>query len=674
MDIDLTGAGLRLVGSGGRVELGPALPAVVVRTGGRSRTWRPTELVLDADRGVLRADGGPGGLRLELDVRHAADAADQVEVVATLTNDGHSPVQVERLTALSTDQLRVGERSARWRTYRNGYQSWAGTRTIGTDERDADVVSPLVRLSTTDARHPSPTGVGHVRSDSLTAIAEPHSGDALGLAVTELAAAFAFVELVAPAGVVERLEVWSDLDGVPLAPGESVRCPVRIAAARGRGAGERALRAVAGASGRAMHARATDRPHPGGWCSWYYYFTDVTQADVRENLDVLAADGRNGPTYACEYVMVDDGHQSQIGDWLHTDAAAFPDGMADLASRIRGAGFDAGIWWAPFLAHPDSQVARDHPDWLLRGARGRRVVGMWNPNWSLRTPMHVLDTTRPDVLEHLRSVASVIGHEWGYAIQKLDFLYAAALPAVRHDPTATRAQALRLGLEAIREGAGDDGFLLGCGCPLGPAVGVVDAMRIGADVTPYWSNLIDKVVGRGRHALATRNAVVNVATRAPLDRSWWLNDPDCLMVRDDRTKLTDSEVEVLATVMGMTDGMLVISDRLSLLPTRRREMIARTRELAGGRVEVADLFEQELPELLVSRHDGHTDVAALNLADRPRRASVELHLRGVDCPDGELRELWTGARVQIASGIADLGTLPAHSARVLRIPHQTSTR
>lgn len=666
MQIDLTGAGLRLVGTGGRVEVGPALPAATVRVGGRSRTWRPTELVIDADRGVLRATGGPAGLSLEVLVGHAEDAEGEVDVVATLTNEGTAVVEVERLSVLHTDRLRVGERSTNWRTYRNGFQSWAGTRTLGVDERDADVVSPLIRLSTTDARHPSPTAVGHVRSDALSAIAEPRSGDALGLGVTGLADAFAYVELLAPGGIVERLEVWADLDGVPLAPGASVRCAVRVVATQGAGAGERALAAVAEAAGRAMGARGTDRPHPGGWCSWYYYFTDVTQADVLENLEVLAEDGRDGPTFGCEYVMVDDGHQSEIGDWLVTDPERFPDGMASLAGRIRDAGFDAGIWWAPFLVHPSSRVATEHPDWLLRNERGRPVVGMLNPNWSLTAPMRVLDTTSPPVLEHLREVAATISG-WGYSIQKLDFLYAAALPGARHDPTVTRARALRMGLDAIRQGAGQDGFLLGCGCPLGPAVGVVDAMRIGADVTPYWSNLIDKVVGRGRHALATRNAIVNVATRAPLDRRWWLNDPDCLMVREDRTKLTDAEVHVLATVMGMTDGMLVISDRLSLLSPRRREVIARARELAGGRIEVADLFEQQLPELLVAHHDGHVDVAALNLGDRPRRTTVDLHLRGVPCPDGTLRELWTGAPVPVTAGIADLGTMPAHSARVLRI-------
>jgi alpha-galactosidase len=167
----------------------------------------------------------------------------------------------------------------------------------------------------------------------------------------------------------------------------------------------------------------------------------------------------------------------------------------------------------------------------------------------------------------------VIGEDWGYAIQKLDFLYAAALPGVRHDRTVNRAQSLRLGLEAIRDGAGERSFLIGCGSPLGPAIGVVDAMRIGADVTPYWSNVVDRVGGRGLHGLATRNAVMNILTRAVFDRSWWLNDPDCLMVRDTDTKLTEEEVRVLATVMGMTDGMLVISDRLARLEDRRRAVI-----------------------------------------------------------------------------------------------------
>ena len=45
---------------------------------------------------------------------------------------------------------------------------------------------------------------------------------------------------------------------------------------------------------------------------------------------------------------------------------------------------------------------------------------------------------------------------------------------------------MRAGYDAIRRGAGDDAFILGCGAPLGTCIGVVDGMRIGPDVAPSW--------------------------------------------------------------------------------------------------------------------------------------------------------------------------------------------
>jgi len=663
MHHELTTRGIRLLGAQGRVELGPARPAATVRAGGRERRWLPQVGRVESEH-AWRADGGPAGIELEVEL-HASDGG--VALTTRLRNTGPDTVEVERLGLLRSDSLRVGEDPRRWRAYRNGYQSWAGTRTIGVDEADADLPTRLVRISGTDAKHRSPSTAGHVRSDSLGVVCEPVSGDALGVTVTSLADAFGFVELVAPRGHLDRFEVWCDLDGIPVAPGEAVEASAWLTAAHGQDAGGAALAAATEVAGRVMRARGTDAEPPAGWCSWYYYFAKVTEADVLENLEVLASDGRDGPTFGCQYVMVDDGHQSRIGDWLTTDGDKFPSGMPAVAERIRDAGFDAGIWWAPFLVHPESRVAAEHPEWLVRNERGRPIVGILNPVWSATSPMRVLDTTHPEVLDHLRHVARVIGDDWGYAIQKLDFLYAAALPGVRHDRTVTRARSLRMGLEAIREGAGEHGFLLGCGCPLGPAIGVVDAMRIGADVTPYWSSAVDRIGGRGRHGLATRNAVVNVTTRAVVDRRWWRNDPDCLMVRDTDTRLTEEEVRVLATVMGMTDGMLVLSDRLSRVGAARHEVIRTARDLAGGRVVVPDLFERALPELLVAEHEGHVDVGVLNLGERTRQVAVDLGRRGIRCDDGTYRELWTGRPVEVRGGLADFGPVPPHAARVLRI-------
>jgi alpha-galactosidase len=659
--------GVRLVGSDGRVNAGPCRPAVTFERCGTAERWDPPILTPGTSSRQMTAEGGPGGLTLLQSFEPASDGYGGIDVSVRLINRGALAVRVLRLSVLCTEHLLVGERAHRWRTYRNGHQSWSGTRAVGTAQRDADVPTRAGRLGVTDAAHRSPTGRGHVRSDALTAVVEPVSGDAVAMAFLDLADAFGYIEIVAPNGIFERLEAWSDLDGVALAPGASIVSRVRVCDASGPAAGATALRMAASAAGEAMGALGRGRTHPGGWCSWYYYFTKVTESDVEANLEVLAEDGRNGLRYGCEYVMVDDGHQRQLGDWLDADERKFPSGMARLADRIRGRGFDAGIWWAPFLVHPRSEVARTRPEWLVRTQRGRPIVGCLNPNWSLRRPMWVLDTTHPEVLSHLEHVASVIGHEWGYAVQKLDFLYAASLPGIRFDPSATRACSLRRGLDAVRRGAGDDSFLIGCGCPLGPAIGVVDAMRIGADVTPYWSNAIDRIGGRGRHGLATRNAVVNILTRQVLDGVWWLNDPDCMLVRDVDTRLTLEEVRTLATVVGMTDGMLVLSDRLDRVGDERLDVIRSARELSGGSCKVVDLFESSLPELLVSRHDGHLDVAVLNLSERPRRKLVELHRIGADTAPGRWRERWTGEHVALTRGVVDFGHLPPHSSRVIRI-------
>ncbi len=660
-----TGAnGTTFTGAGGRVSCGPWHAAVtLVPADGNGATTA----VVDGRTAAARR-----GLAVELEATVPAD--DRAEIRGRLVNHSDEVLVLERFTLATTDQVHVGEDPRRWRTYRNGYQSWSGTWTIGTDEPDRDLPTAFARAAATDARHPAPAGPGHVRSDSLTAVVEPVSGDALALGFTTLADAFTFVELDAPHGTVRSLSAWVDLDGTPIAPGEATPWyTLHLAAATGgRSAGAAALRAVAEAGGAAMGARATEASHPTGWCSWYFYFTKVTEADVLENLSVLAADGRDGPDFGCEYVMVDDGHQTAIGDWLSTNDK-FPSGMAEVARRITTEGFDAGIWWAPFLASARSDVALAHPEWLVRNDRGRPILGLLNPGWGLTTPMRVLDTTHPEVLEHLTDVARTIGDEWGFAIQKLDFLYAAALPGVRHDGGATRAQALRRGLEAVRRGAGDQAFLLGCGCPLGPAVGVVDAMRIGADVTPSWTSLVGRTVGRNRHGLATFHALLNTLTRSVLDRAWFLNDPDCLMVRDADTRLTVDEVRLLCTVFGMTDGMLVLSDRLDRLPPERRAMVAQTRSLAGGRPEVIDLFERALPEVLVSRHpDGRVDVGLLNLTDEPRHGTVDLARLGLAdlVPSGgdhDLAELWTGQPATLHGSVVDVGPLPRHSARVLRL-------
>jgi len=90
-----------------------------------------------------------------------------------------------------------------------------------------------------------------------------------------------------------------------------------------------------------------------------------------------------------------------------------------------------------------------------------------------------LDLTHPGVREHLaEELARLRGLGIGYL--KLDFLYGGAIPGRRHDDVS-EVEAYRRGLALVRDAVGPDVYLLGCGAPILPSVGLVDAMRVSPD-------------------------------------------------------------------------------------------------------------------------------------------------------------------------------------------------
>ena len=212
--------------------------------------------------------------------------------------------------------------------------------------------------------------------------------------------------------------------------------------------------------------------------------------------------------------QIDDGFEAQVGDWLEF-SPGFPDGVAPLAREITAAGFTPGLWLAPYIVHSKAKLKRQHPDWLLRNRFGFRVnTGfIWD---NLNT---ALDLTHPEALEYTREVVRTAAHDWGFTFLKLDFLYAAAVQGCYRDKTKTRAQVLRRGLEVLREAAGPDVHLLGCGSPLGSSIGIFDSMRIGSDVDQRWKPYIKRsgtFLYKELSVPSARNAIQNTLTRAPL--------------------------------------------------------------------------------------------------------------------------------------------------------------
>lgn len=265
------------------------------------------------------------------------------------------------------------------------------------------------------------------------------------------------------------------------------------------------------AEGYAAAARVSLRAEsPTVWCSWYQYFTNVTEDDIFENLAAMDDLG-----LGVDVVQIDDGYQAEIGDWL-TESGRFAS-LAAAVARIRATGRRAGLWLAPFLVSPRSGIYAEHPEWLLGGAR----AGF---NW--KAEQAVLDVTHPGAEEYLRTVFCTL-RAMGIDYFKLDFLYAGAVAGQRADDNATPLTAYRRGIEMIREAIGPESYLLGCGAPILPSVGLVDAMRVSPDTAPQYEPEDDGDLSMP----SQRAAALTGRARAWQHGRFWANDTDCLIVR-----------------------------------------------------------------------------------------------------------------------------------------------
>jgi alpha-galactosidase len=121
------------------------------------------------------------------------------------------------------------------------------------------------------------------------------------------------------------------------------------------------------------------------------------------------------------------------------------------------------------------------------------------------------------------------------------------LPGRRHADVEAVA-AYRSGLQLVRDTVGAEVFLVGCGAPILPSVGLVDAMRVSADTFNPADPDNGEDVLRGRPA---------IEARAWQQGRLWVNDPDCLVARPQFAGR-----EAWASVILRYGGLRSVSDRL----------------------------------------------------------------------------------------------------------------
>ena len=281
---------------------------------------------------------------------------------------------------------------------------------------------------------------------------------------------------------------------------------------------------------------------PRVWCSWYSLLKWINEPALAKALHGLK-------DLPFDVFQVDDGWQDNSGHWEPN--SKFSSGMSAFANKIRATGRTAGLWLSPFIVTPDLKIFHEHNDWILRGEDGKPVTaGM---NWTGKT--FALDVTHPEVLEWLDSIIrKVVG--WGYGYLKLDFLYAGALNGKRYK-NIPREVAYRNAAKVLRDAAGD-AYILACGAPIIPSLGLCDGIRSGPDVSPYWLNKPLSVWLNNPNDQSTQNAI-----RTSIHRLWLkplVNiDPDVLYFRSKHNSLKPHEIQLLQD-LGTITGFKATSD------------------------------------------------------------------------------------------------------------------
>lgn len=357
-------------------------------------------------------------------------------------------------------------------------------------------------------------------------------------------------------------------------------------------------------------------PPPVGWASWYVFYSDVTEADVRTNMEALAAVEVPEPGL----VQIDDGWQRSWGDWQANER--FPSGMAGLAADIRDAGFVPGLWMAPFYVSREAPAYLDNEDWWVRDADGieLRFSNGGSGDYA------ILDASHPEALEFLRhTTADRVAEGFGYL--KLDFLYAGAQEGSRRLPV-TGMEAYHMGMSALREGAGD-AWVLACGAPLLPTVGYVESFRSGADIAFE--------IDPDPRVAYFRWQVRQTAARGWAHGRWWWNDADQLIVR---SPLDDVEATGATVSVAVSGGTWLLGDDLPSLEPDRLDLAAPASLLHG----VGSSWVPDAPLAVSSGFDPSPILERVEADDHPpvvwrsgaRTALVNLEDRAVtvDRPAG----------------------------------------
>ena len=141
-----------------------------------------------------------------------------------------------------------------------------------------------------------------------------------------------------------------------------------------------------------------DRERPILLNSWEGMYFEINE----EKMLTLAEEAAE---LGIELLVMDDGwfrgrntDTTSLGDWTE-DKKKFPDGLQNLAEKVKQKGIDFGIWFEPEMISKESDLYREHPEWVIRSS-------LYEP--TLSRHQLVLDLSNPEVCEYLIDAVSKV--------------------------------------------------------------------------------------------------------------------------------------------------------------------------------------------------------------------------------------------------------------------------
>ncbi len=286
--------------------------------------------------------------------------------------------------------------------------------------------------------------------------------------------------------------------------------------------------------------------HLAGYTSWYNYTKHINEEVILKDLEAISKISKDVNIF-----QIDDGYETYVGDWLDLNAEKFPNGMKPIADSIHNKGYMAGIWIAPFNVQQASRVYKEHPDWVIKDNKGNPFMGC--PSWG---GAYTLDIYNTEARAYIKHFFDVILNEWGYDMVKLDFLYSQAqMPRNGKN----RGTIMREAMEFLRECCGQK-LILGCGVPLAPAYGLIDACRVGCDGDEIYGGKTNNKIMLNDEISSAQMSINNAIFRRQLNHRVFLNDPDVFYMRDYNLTYTAEQKHLLGLINHICGDVLFMSD------------------------------------------------------------------------------------------------------------------